>query len=102
MLYVGEVPEGMDVCHSCDVRACVNPAHLFLGTRQQNMSDCRAKGRQTVQKGEKNSQARLSDEDVYLIRMSFASGAFTTKELAEEFSISRWYVREIVSGRRRR
>lgn len=39
------VPNGMDVCHSCDTPACINPSHLFLGTRQQNMEDCSRKGR---------------------------------------------------------
>jgi hypothetical protein len=39
------VPEDMQVCHRCDVRRCVNPDHLFLGTGVDNMQDCIAKGR---------------------------------------------------------
>lgn len=44
-LFKGPIPEGMDVCHACDVRHCVNPDHLWIGTRKQNMEDCSSKRR---------------------------------------------------------
>lgn len=41
----GEPPAGVVIMHSCDVPACCNPAHLRLGTHEENMADMRAKGR---------------------------------------------------------
>lgn len=43
--FVGDIPKGMYVCHRCDVRNCIEPSHLFLGTQADNMADMVLKGR---------------------------------------------------------
>lgn len=50
-LLVGPIPDGAFVCHRCDERLCVNPTHLFIGTRQDNVDDMMTKGRHWQQGG---------------------------------------------------
>jgi len=65
---VGSIPKDMCVCHSCDVKICINPKHLFLGTQNDNMQDKVKKRRQT--KGIEVNTAKLTKRQVKEIRRS--------------------------------
>lgn len=67
-LYVGPVPDGLCVLHKCDTPACVNPAHLFLGTQADNVRDMISKGRDYDKSGHGNPRAKLTPQQVMEIR----------------------------------
>lgn len=62
----GRVPKGVCVLHSCDNRPCCNPKHLSAGSKADNAADAKSKDRHT--RGARHSLAKLSDEDVAMIR----------------------------------
>ena len=80
-LHTGPIPAGAHVMHSCDVRHCVNPAHLSLGTRADNMADMVEKSRQA--NGERNGRHRLTDAQVAQIRSDRAAG-MTQQAIADK------------------
>lgn len=79
------IPKGMLVCHTCDVRRCVNPDHLFLGTHKENTQDMWKKGREN-----RNPKSKLSDADVLTIRAEY-KGWRSAVELGERFGIHPQY-----------
>lgn len=91
----GPVPDGQCVLHRCDVPACVNPDHLFLGTRVDNMHDMWAKGRGSKPPrlvGARHHQAKLTEADVAAIRRSPAPD----RETAEAYGVKQrtiWAIR---------
>jgi hypothetical protein len=79
----GPIPAGMFVCHRCDVRNCVNPDHLFLGTAADNNADMIAKGRNVVSRGERVGTSKLTPEAVLAIRESRVG----TMKLATQYGV---------------
>lgn len=96
----GPIPDALCVLHRCDVRNCVNPAHLFLGTRDDNNKDRMRKGRggSHLIAGEFNKNSKLTETQVREIRERRASGA-TTVALAAEYGVTTPLISYIVKRR---
>ena len=86
-LYRGEIPDGMYVCHKCDVPYCVNPEHLFLGTALDNTRDMIQKGRNACVVGVMNPVSKLTEAQVLEIRARLKKHG-DAKRLAKEFGVS--------------
>lgn len=90
-LFVESIPDRMVVCHACDVPACVNPSHLFLGTQGDNLRDASRKGRL----GGVPRTQKLTYEDRLTIQASMESGAV----LARRYGVTRACISVIRRGR---
>lgn len=85
--YRGQIPQGLIVCHRCDVRCCVNPDHLFLGSPADNTADMIQKGR--MPRGERRGHAKLTTEQVQEIKASTISSSLAGKRYGVNASIIR-------------
>lgn len=126
-LHYGAIPDGLFICHHCDVRACVRPEHLFLGTQKDNVRDMVDKGRnpsgdqhphhlhpervrrgashgmvlhpEAVPRGERNANAKLTADDVRAIRARM-SGGETHAVIARDFRVHPQYLHLIAKRKR--
>ena len=87
MIHRGPIPEGMCICHKCDVAACVNPAHLFLGTIAANNRDMFRKGRGA-------HPPKLTPEQIRQIRASKLS----QPKLAAKFGVHHRTIYQVLKG----
>lgn len=92
-LFIGPIPKGMDVCHTCDNRYCVNPDHLFIGSRQENMDDCRKKGRTAGFR-----RKHLTQLTVQEIRRRAHAGVPASR-IAETMGLKYHRVMSVIAGR---
>lgn len=96
-LHHGAIPEGLMVLHSCDNPACVNPAHLRVGTPLDNMQDKMMRGRHRTVCGMQQPTSKLTELQVMKIRM--LRGIFTQRRLAEMFGITQENVHCVQVGK---
>ena len=99
------LPDGMEVCHSCDNPSCVNPKHLFLGTHQDNVDDMNLKGRGykfKLYQNENHSNHKLTDVQVIEIRKQYALGGISMEKLGFEYSVSASQICVIVNHKQRK
>jgi len=85
LLHKGPIPKSIEVCHTCDNPRCVNPEHLFLGTKRDNQLDKVSKGRHAT--GSKNGAAILNEEAVAVIKQLLINGK-SQKNIAKTFGVS--------------
>jgi len=108
LIHNGPIPDGLCVLHHCDNVACVNPAHLFLGTRADNNRDMCDKGRHVpggthcgpgnYERGEGHHNARLTAEQVVELRRRFDAGEHPSA-LAVDFGICQTYAYKVATRR---
>lgn len=91
----GTIPVGLSVLHKCDVRCCVNPDHLFLGTHVDNMRDMVKKGRAARQQGEESPCSILTEGQIIAI----LGDVRPVKLIAVQYGIATWTIYDIRRGR---
>ncbi len=114
LLYRGDIPAGLHVCHRCDTPACVNPDHLFLGTPQDNSLDAWRKGRLVrfvpgsgaaalkekpwlIPRGERaGAKRKLGRDQILQIRDRAAAGE-TNTALGKEYGVHRTTIRCVIA-----
>lgn len=93
-LHRGPIPDDLIVCHKCDVRCCVNPDHLFVGTYSDNANDMHAKGRNNTPRGERHVKARLTDQNIRDIRADTRSLVV----IGKDYGVDKQYIWKIKRG----
>lgn len=95
--FKGPIPEGKDICHTCDNPACVNPEHLWAGTERENMHDMMAKGRSVFGRG--GMPRKLKETDIPKIFKLKAEG-WTQRAIAKKFGVAQPIISGVLKGTR--
>jgi DNA-binding XRE family transcriptional regulator len=95
----GVIPADMCVCHRCDNPKCVNPEHLWLGTKSENALDRHVKGRSRGPEGIRQHDARLNLQKAEDIRAAYATRRYTQRALGVRYGVAQQSIGKIVNGR---
>jgi hypothetical protein len=95
-IHFGPIPMGLFVCHHCDVKHCVNPAHLYLGPPVRNVRDAFERRLMKSSQGEDHCRAKLTWEKVERIRDLFATRRYSLSALGREFGVVAGTISSIV------
>ncbi|MGP1664569.1 MAG: HNH endonuclease signature motif containing protein [Rhodanobacter sp.] len=104
--YKGEIPDGLVVRHTCDVKNCCNPDHLILGTQQDNVRDAVERGRATGhgkatlnrRLKRRSGQRKLHRDEIQKIKDEYATGKFTQFDLASRWNVSQATISATIRG----
>lgn len=95
-IHHGKLPEGHEVCHRCDNPSCINPEHLFSGTRQDNVDDREAKGRNRPNKGSKVGTSKLKEVDIPVI-INMKMNGNSSRDIAKKYNVDHSTILNIVN-----
>lgn len=98
--FIGSIPNGICVLHDCpggDNPACVNPDHLWLGTRGDNNTDRNRKGRSGVSKGSYNPNTALTEADVRVIRRRISHGE-RKRVVGNDYGLGKSAINRMIRG----
>jgi hypothetical protein len=96
--FVGPIPDGMCICHSCDNPSCVNPQHLFLGTQKDNLADMTNKGRRNGPRGRNHPRATITGQIAAKIK-EYRQLGYTYREIAAICGTTLKVVQDVSTGR---
>lgn len=86
----GDIPSDKILCHKCNIRNCVNPQHLYIGTHTDNINDAIRAGtaNPVASLGSRNASAKLTEELVKQMRLDYAQGGVRLKDLSKKYGVS--------------
>lgn len=97
-VFVGPIPDGLCILHSCHTPACIEPKHLRVGTQGDNMVDRALAGRYA--NGERHCRSKLKNSEVLEIKRLYSLGGVSYRQLAKQFGIAYVTIGKIIRGER--